>query len=183
VRALFGEYGQWLVDHREITAFDDAILRAGRAKMEEEIRGLPGEYRPPRGALLLVCARDTPVGCGALRSLGPGVGELKRIYLRSEYRGQGLGRRLTRTLVEHARRLGYRRLLLDSLPGMTNAIRLYRSLGFEPVPAYWDHPFPGALFFGLELRRKGMRRDGTPTPTRSRTGKRRPGRPRGARSR
>jgi len=155
VRALFREYGGWLAQHREITTFDDSILATGLAKMDEEIRQLPGDYSLPRGALLLVSRGRRLIGCGALRPLGPEVGELKRVDIRSSYRGQGLGRRLTLALVERARRLGYRRLLLDTLPGMTSAINLYRSLGFEPVPRYWDHPFPAALFFGLELRRNG----------------------------
>jgi len=177
-RVLFREYGQWLMEHREITAFDDSILRTGIAKMEEEIRGLPGEYRPPRGALLLVREGTELIGCGALRPLGPGVGELKRIYLRSGHRGRGLGRRLTLRLVARARRLGYDRLLLDTLPAMTRAIALYRSLGFAPVPPCWDHPFPGALFFGMELHGTGLPAGRRPTATRPSVGRRRRGRTR-----
>jgi putative acetyltransferase len=165
---LFREYLGWLLAHREVTAFSDAILERGRIDFEREISNLPGEYADPGGGLLLAVRGRSLVGCGAFRRVREGVAELKRIYVRSGARGFGVGRRLTLELLDRVRRRGYRRVVLDTLPTMTAAIALYRSLGFRPVRAYWPNPVPGALFFGLSLRR----RPGDPLPPP--TGRRRP---------
>jgi ribosomal protein S18 acetylase RimI-like enzyme len=79
------------------------------------------------------------------------VGEIKRVYVRPEGRGQGIGRRLTRAALDEAKRLGYHRVVLDTLPSMGSAVALYRKMGFRPIPAYWKHPVPGALFFEYAL--------------------------------
>jgi len=147
VRALFLEYRAWQVEHREVTAFDDALLERGLRYFDQEVASLPGDYAPPRGALFLAFRGTEPVGLGALRPLKANVGEAKRIYVRPEARGTGLGRRITRAILNRARTLGYVRVVLDTLPTMTAAIALYRSMGFVPIPAYWSHPFPTALFF------------------------------------
>jgi len=150
--AMLREYREWLVTHREVTAFDDSILKVGADDFDREIDALPGAYRPPRGALFVVRDGSDAIGCGALRPQGRNVAEVKRLYLRSSYRGRGLGRRIARTVLRRARQLGYERVVLDTLPTMTAAIELYRSMGFRPIRAYWQHPVPGALFFGLSLR-------------------------------
>lgn len=117
----------------------------------EELQRLPGDYAPPGGRLYLAVAGERVAGCIALRPLGEGVGELKRMYVRPEFRGQGLARRMCRRLLAEARRAGYRAVRLDSLASMTRAVALYRSLGFREIPAYRYNPLPGALYFELDL--------------------------------
>ena len=151
-RSLLAEYLGWLIEHREVTAFDDSVLKAGVEDFHRELHSLPGPYAPPRGALILAFEGSVPVGCGALKPLTGDRGEIKRIYVRAGSRGSGLGRRVTRALVNRARALGYREVVLDTLPKMTAAISLYRSEGFVPIGRYWAHPVPDALFFGKDLR-------------------------------
>jgi len=150
-RSLLLEYLDWLVQHREVTAFADSVLKVGVEDFHREVASLPGPYGPPGGSLYIAFVGGTPVGCGALKSLGRHRAEIKRIYVRPSSQGSGLGRRITRTLVNRARVLGYRRVALDTLPRMTAAIAIYRSEGFVPIPRYWAHPVPDALFFGKEL--------------------------------
>ena len=129
------------------------------ASFEQELAGLPGEYAPPGGALLLArvntrgLAGDgvVAVGCVALRRHDPSSGEMKRLYVRDRYRGSGLGRRLAGDVIGECRKRGYARLLLDTLPKMTEAIALYRSLGFRETEPYSSAPTPGAIFFELKL--------------------------------
>jgi putative acetyltransferase len=153
-RMLFLRYRQWLVDHRAVSAFsNESVLLEGLRHFDTEVERLPGEYVRPRGALVLAWAGAEPVGCGALRPMRRGAAEIKRLYVRPEHRGAGFGRRITRALLNRARKLGYRRVVLDTLPGMTAAIRIYRSMGFAPIRAYWAHPYPDALFFEYRLNR------------------------------
>lgn len=161
VRELFIEYRAWLVEHREVTAFDDATFETGLRYFDQEVESLPGEYGPPGGALFLAFRERRPIGLGALRYLRSNTGEAKRIYVRPEARGLGLGRRITRAILNRARALGYERVVLDTLPKMTAAIRVYRGMGFVPIPAYWAHPYPSALFF--EYRFSGPRRTRSPS--------------------
>lgn len=151
-RFLFLEYRKWLAEHREVTAFEDSVLKTGLRYFDEEIRTLPGAYGPPRGALCVAFDGSAPVGCGALRQLQPDVGEIKRLYVRPGARGARLGRRITRALLNRARRLRYDRVVLDTLPNMKAAIAIYREMGFVPIRPYWAHPYPDALFFEYRLR-------------------------------
>ena len=117
----------------------------------EELAGLPGRYAPPGGGLWLAVERGEAAGCVALRSLGDGTAEMKRLYVRPEHRGRGVGRRLVEHALSAAAALGHRRIVLDTLPSMGAAIEMYRALGFAPVEPYYANPVPGALFLGMPL--------------------------------
>ena len=118
---------------------------------QEELDGLPGAYAPPDGRLLLAIDRDRAVGCVAIRNLGEGICEMKRLYVKSTYRGQGLGRRLAEAVIAEARAIGYGRMRLDSLTSLTEAAGLYRSLGFVEISPYRYNPLPDAVFMELLL--------------------------------
>jgi len=124
----------------------------GGEGFEAELAALPGDYAPPAGELLL--ARDRgggALGCIALRSLGPGSGEIKRLYVCPPARGLGLGRALVTAICAVAEGLGYREIKLDTLPSLTAAAGLYGAMGFEPIPNYGANRYPGLLCFGKTL--------------------------------
>ena len=150
-RSMVREYRRWMAAHRSIIPFPASVLRRGFALFDEELAEFPGKYAPPSGGLVVAWAGGRPVGCAAIRRVRPTVAEVKRVYVRPRFRGLRLGRRLTVAAIGLARRRGYHRVVLDTLPTMTAAIQLYRSLGFRTIPAYWNHPAPGALFFELRL--------------------------------
>lgn len=117
-----------------------------------ELATLPGRYAPPGGALLLARATDGPaLGCVALRALGGGACEMKRLYVAPRGRGLGLGRRLAEAAIAAAEAAGHREMRLDTLPSMAAAQGLYRALGFEPVAPYYATPVAGTLFLARPL--------------------------------
>jgi ribosomal protein S18 acetylase RimI-like enzyme len=118
---------------------------------EEELASLPGAYARPRGRLFIAMRGDEAVGCIALRPLSGSVCEMKRLYVKASMRGTGLGRRLAMRVIEDARGIGYSVLRLDTLPSMTEAIALYRRLGFVEIAPYCVNPVPGARFLELGL--------------------------------
>jgi ribosomal protein S18 acetylase RimI-like enzyme len=118
---------------------------------EQELSALPGAYVPPRGRLLLARDGDALAGCGALRPLSQEICEMKRLYVRDAFRGRGVGRLLAETLLAEARSIGYGAMRLDTLPSMTAAIPLYRSLGFSEIAPYTVNPVAGALFMEKTL--------------------------------
>src|SRR6266581_5799548 len=118
----------------------------------EELASLPGNYSRPAGCLLLAIDGATILGGVGLRPLRGSDCEMKRLYVRPAGRGQGLGRMLTIAVIGEARQAGYRRVLLDTLPTMTEALVLYRSLGFTEVAPYYANPIAGVSYLALSLR-------------------------------
>jgi len=143
VRILFGEYSGLVAEALCFQNFD------------QELEALPGQYAPPGGVLLIARDADAAAGCVALRRIDAGTGEMKRMYVRETHRGTGLGRRLATEVIGAAKRLGYARLVLDTLPKLTTAIALYRDLGFRETGPYLAAPTPGALCFELKIQGTG----------------------------
>ena len=139
VRLLFQEYANGL-------GFDLCFQR-----FDEELAGLPGCYAEPAGGVWLAWMEGMPAGCVALRPLGDGMAEMKRLYVRPAYAGQGLGRQLAEAAVAGARERAYAAIRLDTLQSMTAANALYGKLGFQKIAVYCENPLPGALFYELRL--------------------------------
>ncbi len=149
--------------HDEFEAVRDIFLEYARSLgvdlcfqgFEEELRQLPGEYSPPRGALLLAKVNNELAGCCALRPLdssdSPNASEMKRLYVRPAFRRLGLGRLLAEAILDSARKYGYSCILLDTLDEMETARALYEDLGFEEVPPYYHNPIPGAHYLRVML--------------------------------
>ena len=139
VRILFREYADSL-------AFDLFFQ-----DFEKELESLPGRYAVPEGCLLIAQNQDGIVGCVAVRKIDNGLCEMKRLFVRPEYRGTGIGRRLAMEIIQTAIRLGYSRMRLDTTPSMNAATSLYRSLGFYDTAPYCYNPVPGAVYLELDL--------------------------------
>jgi len=140
VRRLFEEYAASL-------SFDLCFQN-----FQQELDGLPGDYAPPGGGLWLATIdRGEAAGCVALRRMEPGVGEMKRLYVRPQHRGTGVGKLLAETVLEEAAGIGYERIRLDTTPEMAGAIRLYESLGFTRIAPYRPNLIEGALYMEKRL--------------------------------
>jgi putative acetyltransferase len=119
---------------------------------DKELETLPGHYAPPGGRLLLAEYGSQLAGCVAMRRLEPGICEMKRLYLRPQFRGKGLGRALADRVIVEARRVGYRQMRLDTVePVMKDAVGMYRKLGFQEISPYRSNPIAGAMYMELEL--------------------------------
>jgi putative acetyltransferase len=121
--------------------------------LDQEVETLPGLYASPDGCLLLASSDGRIAGCVALKKVDHQTCEMKRLFVRSEFRGQGIGKQLATTIGEEARRIGYKSMRLDTLPSMREAIALYESLGFKTIPPFRELPVPGALFMQAALDR------------------------------
>jgi ribosomal protein S18 acetylase RimI-like enzyme len=119
---------------------------------EEELATLPGKYASPQGCLLLAHCEGRLAGCVALRPLEEGVCEMKRLYVRPEFRSRKIGRLLTEAILVEARRIGFAVMRLDTLPQLKRALALYRSLGFREIAPYYDNPIEGVIFMELPLK-------------------------------
>lgn len=140
VRSLFVDYAQSLGFSLEFQGFAN------------ELASLPGAYAPPDGRLLLATAASEPAGCAGLRRLSSSTCEMKRLYVRAAFRGQGLGRRLAQAIISEARSIQYSTMRLDTIAGKMNpAIELYRSLGYVEIAPYRRNPVPGVLYMELSL--------------------------------
>lgn len=140
VRELFLEYAQSLGFSLCFQNFD------------RELGDLPGDYTPPSGRLLLAAYDGKPAGCVALHKLEDGICEMKRLYLRPQFRGSGLGRALADRIIAEARQIGYRQMRLDTVESaMKDAVAMYRKIGFREIPPYCANPMPTALYMELLL--------------------------------
>jgi putative acetyltransferase len=139
-RELFLEYAQSLGFSLCFQNFD------------QELAGLPGHYAPPHGRLFLATYDDQLAGCVALRKLEPQICEMKRLYLRPQFRGKGLGLALADGIIAEARHIGYQRMRLDTVePVMKDAVAMYRKIGFQEIEPYCPNPIAGALYMELRL--------------------------------
>ncbi|MBI2682239.1 MAG: GNAT family N-acetyltransferase [Acidobacteriales bacterium] len=139
-RALFEEYGASLGFSLCFQSFD------------KELAGLPGDYAPPAGSLVIAYVDDAPAGCVALHGFEGTTCEMKRLYVRPAFRGHRLGRQLIDRVIADARQAGYTHMRLDTVPGiMGKAVELYRVYGFREIAPYRVNPIEGALYMELDL--------------------------------
>ncbi len=139
IRALFREYQQWLGVDLCFQGF------------EEELTTLPGKYAPPDGAILLAVENDEIIGCVAIRPITEQQAELKRLYLRSAYQGQGIGKQLFHKAMSRAKTIGYQSVVLDTLPTMQSALYLYQAYGFREIEGYYHNPHPGTKYYRYDF--------------------------------
>jgi ribosomal protein S18 acetylase RimI-like enzyme len=123
----------------------------GFQDFEQELSDISAHYGPPHGCILLALCDRKPAGCVALRKLEEGVCEMKRLYVRPEYRGSGIGKTLSVKIIDEGKSLGYEKMRLDTLASMKEAISIYRDLGFYDIEPYCHNPFEKAVFLEKEL--------------------------------
>jgi GNAT superfamily N-acetyltransferase len=138
-------------DHPDAAALLAAYLaeiaaRLGGFDPARSVSADPDEMAPPRGAFLVLYDGGRPAACGGVKTLAPGLGEIKRMFVAPEARGRGHGRRLLGALEDAARSLGCARVVLDTAAPLAEAEALYRSAGYRSVAPYNDNPYATAWF-------------------------------------
>ena len=146
LRELFGEYTRYLIDNDPVFA---SYLEL--QSYDDELNNLEHKYAPPEGRLYIALRDGRAAGCIGLKRIDEKSCELKRMYVRPEHRGQGLAGFLGRLILDEAKKAGYEYILLDTLPFLTDAQRLYRRLGFYEIPKYNDSPMSGATYMRYDL--------------------------------
>jgi putative acetyltransferase len=134
---MFREYQQWLGVDLCFQNFD------------AELAGLPGKYAPPSGEIFIARQAGATAGIVAVRAvpeISPDTSEMKRLYVRDAWRGQGLGRQLAELVINFARKAGYRKMVLDTLPHLQTAIAMYGTMGFIEIDPYYVNPLPGVVY-------------------------------------
>ncbi len=147
---LYREYAQLLV--RVEPLFTKSL---SQQNYDREIEELERKYAPPDGQVYVVYVDGLLAGCVGMKRQSPEFAELKRLYVRPEFRGRGLGEQLTRRMMNEAERAGYRGMRLDTLPGLKSAADLYRRLGFREIEAYYDCLIPNTIFMEYRFVRDG----------------------------
>ena len=139
-RELFREYEAWFG------------LKLCFQNFDEEVADLPGKYAAPDGRLFLVFADEKLAGCIALRKLEDEICEMKRLFVRDEFRGLKIGVLLIEKIIEEAKKIGYKKMRLDTFPAkMGKAVSLYESYGFRQIAPYYHNPYGETLFMELEF--------------------------------
>lgn len=140
IQSLFLEYASWL---------DFPLCFQG---FDKELATLPGKYSVPEGRLYLVTADGKDAGCIGLRKFSDGVCEMKRLYVRPDYRGTGIGKALVERIIEDAKAIGYQKMRLDTIKEkMGKAVEIYKEHGFIEIDAYYENPNPHTLYMELDL--------------------------------
>ena len=146
IKILFDEYTKLLVDtdsnfenYLDIQNYDD------------EIENLNAKYSLPHGRLYIAYLNKQAAGCIALRKINESDCEMKRLYVKPEYRGSGIAKKLVDLIISDAKSIGYQCMLLDTLPGLKGAIKLYEGIGFYRIPSYNDSPIDDTVFMKLDL--------------------------------
>lgn len=149
IAELFSEYTALLI--RLMPHFGESLALQNYS---EEFAHPEGKYAPPDGRLYIAMADGKPAGCIAMRKLDDERCELKRMYVRPEFRGHHIARTMAQRILSDAAEIGYQRVMLDTEPCLENAIRLYESLGFSRVARYNNSPFDSTIFMQYELQKK-----------------------------
>ena len=146
LRPLYAEYEAMLLEADP--SFGKSLAQQN---YDEEISHLEEKYAPPRGRFYLLCVNGDVAGCVGMKPIDETCAELKRLYIRPEYRGKKRGEYLTRRILSDAKQEGYQYVRLDTLPPLKTALELYRRIGFYEIPAYYDCLIPETIFMEYRL--------------------------------
>lgn len=139
VKNLFCEYADELNVGLEFQGF------------KHELENLPGKYAPPLGRIYIANCNGLTAGCVALKSLDKTSCEMKRLYVRTQYRGNGIGECLAKQVINDAKSLGYGIMYLDTLASLKYAVKLYKKLGFNETKQYYNNPLDNVIYMRLSL--------------------------------